>query len=147
MQRPGAVIGDVVGDVDERVDRSQADRLQPVLQPSGARPVLDVPRYATGEHRTGRGALPVEVEFNRHGIGEAAFDRLDRVLLELTKAGRGEVAGDAAHAEAIWPVRRDGDFDHRIVETERRGGRAADLCVGVELDDAGVLVGQLELAL
>ena len=29
VQRPAAVVGDVVGDIDQRVDRAQADRLQP----------------------------------------------------------------------------------------------------------------------
>ena len=80
-------------------------------------------------------------------MGKLPFTRFDRVGLELAEAGSGEVAGDAAHAEAVWPVWRDGDLDHRVVEPEslRRGG--ADLCVGGKLDDAGMLVGKLKLSL
>ena len=89
----------------------------------------------------------VEVELDGNGIGEAAFNRLDRVLLQLAEPCGSKIAGDAAHAEAVGPVRRDGDFDHRIVEAERGGGRAADLGLSVELDDAGMLVRQFQLAL
>jgi hypothetical protein len=41
MQRPGAVVGHEVGDIDQRVDRAQADRGQTLLQPFRRWPVLD----------------------------------------------------------------------------------------------------------
>ena len=81
--------------------------------------------------KTGQASALVlgELELDRDRIVEAALDRLDRVLLQRAEAGGGEIAGDAAHAEAVGPVRRDGDLDHRIVEAERLGGGAADLGV------------------
>ena len=127
VQRAAAVIGDVVGDIDQRVDRAEPDRLQPALEPVGGGAVLYPAHQAPGEDRAGIGALLVELKLDRDRIGKAAFDRLHRVLLQLAELGGGEIAGDAAHAEAIRAVRRDGDLDHRIVEAERGGGGAADL--------------------
>ncbi len=147
MQGAAAVVGDVIGDIDQRVDGTEADRLQPPLQPVRAWPVLDAPDHPAREHRAGSRALLVELELDRDRIGEGAVDRLDRVGLERAEAGGGEVAGNAAHAETIRPVGRDGDLDHRIVETERLRSRAADLGVGGKLDDAAMLVRQLKLAL
>ena len=55
VQRPAAVEGDVVGDVDQRVDRPQPDRQQPLLQPFRRRPVVDAAhqpeREAAAERR------------------------------------------------------------------------------------------------
>ena len=80
------------------------------------------------------------------GLAKAPLTGLT-VLLQLAETGGGEIARDAAHAEAVGPVRRDGDLDHRIVKAERGGGGAADLGLRIELDDAAMLVGQLKLAL
>ena len=147
MQRPAAVVGNVVGDIDQRVDRPKPDRLEAPLQPLRARAVLHASDHAPGKHRTGARGLLVEIELDGNWIGEAAFDRLHRIRLQLAEAGSGKVAGDAAHAEAVWPVWRDGDLDHRVVETESLRRGAADLGVGGKLDDAGMLVGKLKLSL
>ena len=147
MQRAGAVERDVVGDVDQRIDGAQADRLEPMLQPFRARTVLDIAHEAPDEDGAGRGGPCVELKLDWNRVGEDALDWLGLVLSQPAEACGGKIAGDAAHAEAIGPVRRDGDFDHCIVEAERGGRRAADLGVGRKLDDTGVLVGQLELAL
>ena len=46
---------------------------------------------------------------------------------------------------AVRPVRRQVDLDHRIVEPGPSGVRLADRRVGRDLDDAVVIVGQLQL--
>ena len=123
------------------------DRLQPALEPVGRGPVLYPAHEPPGEDRAGVGGRLVELKLDRDRIGKAAFDRLDSVLLQLAEIGSGEIARDAAHAEAVGSVRRDGDLDHRIVKAERGGGGAADLGLRIELDDAAMLLGELKLAL
>ncbi len=49
VKRAAAVVGNVVGDVDQRVDRAQADRAQALLHPCGRRAVLDAADIAPGE--------------------------------------------------------------------------------------------------
>ena len=115
VQRPAAVVGDEVGDVDQRVDRAKPDRLQPLLQPLRRRAVLDAAHEAQREGRAERMGL-AEVELDRDRAGEFALDRLRRALLERADVGRGQIAGDAVDAGAVGPVRREVDVDHRIVE-------------------------------
>ena len=115
VQRPAAVVGDEVGDVDQRVDRAKPDRLQPLLQPLRRRAVLDAAHEAQRERRAERMGL-AEVELDRDRAGEFALDRLRRALLERADVGRGEIARDAVDAGAVGPVRRQVDVDHRIVE-------------------------------
>ena len=114
---------------------------------SGLGPFFTPRTIAPGEDRAGIRGLLVEVELDRDGIGEAALHRLDRLGFQLAETGGGKIASDAAHAGAVGAVRRDGDLDHRVVEAERLGRRAADLGVRRKLDDAGMLVGELELPL
>ena len=57
-----------------------------------------------------------------------------------------EVARDAAHPEAVAAVGRELDLDHRPLEAQRLDRRRADLGVGGQLDDAVMLLAQLELA-
>ena len=52
MQRPGAVVGHEVGDIDQRVDRPQADRGQALLQPFRRRAVLDAAHQPQRKART-----------------------------------------------------------------------------------------------
>ena len=147
MERPAAVVGNVVGDIDERVDRAKPDRFQPPLQPLGRRAVLDAAHEPPGEDRASIGVRFVEFERDRDRVGEAAFDGAARVRLEFPEPGRREVAGDAADAKTVGTVRRDGDVKHRVIEAERPRRRTSDLGIGRKLDDAGMLVREFELAL
>ncbi len=146
MQRPAAVVGDEVGDVDQRIDRAQPDRGEPLLQPVRRRAVLDA---AHQPQREGRAQRRRRAEIERHfdRAGEFALDRLDRGVLELAHVGGGEIAGDAVHAGAVGPVRRQIDLDHRIVEPGPLRVAFADRRVGRQLDDAVVIVGDLQLGL
>src|SRR3546814_7089829 len=54
VQRPAEIEGDVVGDVDQRRDGTQADGAQAVLQPLRAGAVLDAAESASGDVGAGR---------------------------------------------------------------------------------------------
>ena len=140
MQRPGAVIGHEVGDIDQRVDRPQPDRGQALLQPFRRRAVLDAAHQPQRKARTQCGVL----DRHLHRAGEFALDLLDAGIPELAHVGGGEIAGDAVHAGAVLPVRRQVDFDHGIAEPgPLRVGRA-DRRVGRQLHDAVVILGDLQ---
>ena len=49
VQRPAAIEGEIIGDVDQRVDRPQADRAQPLLHPFRRRAVGDAAHQAQRE--------------------------------------------------------------------------------------------------
>ncbi len=112
MQRPGAVVGHEVGDIDQRIDRPQPDRDQALLQPFRRRSVPDAAHQTQREARAQCGVL----DSHLHRAGEFALDGTDSRVLELAHVGGGKVAGDAVHAGAIRPVRRQVDFEHGIAE-------------------------------
>ena len=145
VQRAVAVVGDEVGDVDERGDRAEADGAQAVLQPVGRGAVPDAADQAADEERAGL-AGDVGGEVDRDRAGEGAGDGLDGRGGEAAEAAGGEVAGDAGDAEGVGAVGGDGDVDDRV-EGDDVDVAGADGGVGVELDDAGVGVGELHLAL
>ena len=79
------------------------------------------------------------------GQGNSPFTGLIARVLELAHVGGGEIARDAVHAGAVRPVRRQVDLDHRIAEAgPLRVGRA-DRRIVRQVDDAVVVVGQLQL--
>ena len=146
VQRAAAVVGDEVGDVDQRVDRAKPDRDQPALQPGGRGAVLDAAHEPQREGRAERGRR-AEIERDLDRAGEAPFHRLDRGVLELAHVGGGEVARDAVHAGAVGAVGREVDLDHRVVEPGPGGVVGADRRIRRQVDDALVVVGQLQLEL
>ena len=146
MQRPAAVEGDVVGDVDQRVDRPQPDGDQPLLQPFRRRPVVDAAHQAQREAAAQRRRVG-EVERHLHRRLAMSLDGHDRRRLQRSQARGREVAGDAVDAGRIGPVRRQIDLDHRIVEMGVGGKAGADRRVLGQVDDAVMLVGKLQLAL
>ncbi len=145
VERPVAVEGDEVGDVDERRDRPEADGAQPVLEPVRRRAVADAADQAADEERTGlAGDVGGEVDADR--TGEGAGHGLDGGRPERAEAAGGEVAGDAGDAEGVGAVRGDGDVEDGV-EGHDVDVAGADGGVGRQLDDAGVGVGELHLAL
>ena len=136
VQRPAAVEGDVIGDVDQRVDRPQPDRAQALLHPFGRR---SVPHAAHEAEREGRAEMRVgggEIETHFRRAVEGADDRFRRRRPQGPEPGRGEVARDAGYAGRVGPVRRQGDVDDRIVEPGPARVRDADRRVVRQLDDA-----------
>ena len=78
----------------------------------GDGPFLTPAHQAQRKTRTQRGVLDRDV----HRAGEFALDRLDGGIPELAHVGSGEIAGDAMHAGAILPVRRQIDLEQGIAE-------------------------------
>ncbi len=76
VQRAGPVVGEVVGDIDQRRDGSQADGLEPPLQPVGRRPVGHAAHHATDEERA-RLVRHVVMQRDADGAVERPRHRLD----------------------------------------------------------------------
>ena len=141
VQRPGAVVGDEVGDVDQGVDRAQADRAQPRLQPGRRGAVLHAADQPAGEGRAGVRAVERGSRSGRgRRPGTGATDR----SFSVPTPGRGEVAGDAGDAQPVGPVRRHLEVDHRL-QAERLGGRRRPPAGLGQLQDAVGLLGGLQL--
>ena len=64
----------------------------------------------------------------------------------LAEPGGREVTGDTVDAEAVRTVRSHGDVDHRVVEPRPMRVSGPDRRVGGQLDNAFMLVAELELA-
>ena len=107
---------------------------------SGLGPFFDAAEIAPDEIGTGAYGFIVEIEMNLDRALEFAFDGLDGQRLQRADAGRRQIAGDAADAEAVTPVGCDADIEHRIGHAEGLGRRGARDRVAAELDDAFVLV-------
>ena len=144
MQRPSAVVGDEIGDIDQRVDRTQADRDEPALQPCRRGAVFHPAHQPQRESGAERGRRP-EVERHLHRAWEPPVDRLDACVPELAHVGGREVARDAVDAGAVGAIGREIDLDHGIVEAgPLRVIRAHRRGIG-EFDDAFMVVGDLQL--
>ena len=145
VQRAAEVESEIVGDIDQRRDRPQADRLQAVLQPGRARPVAHPAHDPPDEQWARLGLVGGEVQRDR-GADSPGRNHGREISRYQTAQARGrEVARDAAHPEAVAAVGRELDLDHRPFETQRLDRRHANLGVGGQLDDAVVLLAQLEL--
>ena len=150
VQRPAAIEADVVGDVHQRIDGPQADGLQALLHPRRRGAVLDAADVAAGKARTGALRALGEFEPDVDRAVVVALDAGDFLFrLERAEAGGGEIAGDAAHAGAIGAVRRELHVHDGIAQAQHVGVALAELAAerSIELDDALVIVGQLQLAL
>ena len=112
MQRPCAVIGDEVGDIDKRRDGAQANGFELVLQPSRGGPVFQAFNHAA--HKGG--ASLGDLCFNLNRAREATFDAFNRLCFKRAKTHCGEVTRNTIHAEPVWAVGRDFKINHRIVE-------------------------------
>ncbi len=141
MQRPAAVVGDEVRDIDQRVDRAQPDGDEPFLQPVRRRAVLHAAHQAECKGRTQFRRL----DLDRDRAGKFAFDSLDAGVLELTHVGSGKIARDAVHGGAIGAIGRQVDLDHRIVQPCPVRVVRADRRVVGQIDNAFVIVGHLQL--
>ena len=145
VQRAAAVEGQVVGDVDERIDRLLADALELALQPFGRGAILDALHHAQREQ--GRERLRVaEVEADPDRARIGAAHRIELRFHKRADLGRRKIARDAVDAEAVGAVRRDRDLDHRVVEPDHRRERLSDRSVRRQLQNAVGLLGKAEFA-
>src|SRR5690606_23164905 len=115
VKRARAIKRDEIGDIDQRIDRAKADRLQPVLQPLGRRAVLHAANEAACENRASGRCILREIEFDADGAVEVARNRREIALTQTAKPCGGKIARDAIDAKAIRAVRRDCDFDDGVV--------------------------------
>ena len=116
VERTAAVEGDVVGDVDQRIDRAEADGQQPPLHPVRRRAVLDAAHEAQREGRAELLVVALRSRASRRpGTGPCPHRR-HAIGLQRAEARGREIAGDAMDRGAVGPVRREVDLDHRIVE-------------------------------
>ena len=145
VQRAAAVEGDVIGDVDERADRPQADRPQPLLHPFGRGAVGHAAHEPQGEGRAEMRVGGREIEMDAGRAVERAVIRLRRRRLQLAQPGRGEIARDAGDAGGVGTVRRHRDVDDGIVEPGVLRVSDADRRVVGQFDDAVVILAELEL--
>src|SRR5436305_14271922 len=106
MQRAWAVVSQEVGDVDQSVDRPQADRGQALLQPLRRWAIL----YAAHEPQREARTQACVLDGYLHRARKFGLGRLDRGVLEVAHVDGGKVARDAMHAGAVLPVGREIDL-------------------------------------
>ena len=147
VQGPAVAVGDVVGDVDQCRNGPQADGLQAALHPLRRRAVPDPTKMPANEQRARLvvGIIEGENNIDRRFVG--ALERLHIEGFQASQTLRGEVAGDAVDPQRVRAVGGDLHVDHRVVHAQCLGRRGADGKIVRQLDDAGVLVGQLQFAL
>ena len=126
--------GFIVGYVVEAVQHPNADRLRVCKVDTGSGVVQVV--CGAPNARTGMKGIFAPSGSTIPGTG---------LLLKASKI-RGEIAGDAVHAQAIGAVGRHLDLDHRIVEAQSLGRRCAGRGLGRQVDDAAMVVAELEFA-
>ncbi len=142
MQRAAEIDGEEIGHVHQCVDRAQADRGQPVGEPARARPVAQAADGAA--QHPGASFRPIDPPA-RAGV-EHRRNRRRRPGLQRADPSGGEVAGDAAHREAVAAIGGDGDLDHRVIEPGPGGVGGAHRRVLRQFDDAGMIVAEAHLA-
>ena len=107
---------DVVGNINDVVDRAHAAVAQSLAHPARGRRDLDVFHHARGVARAEVAVLNVNVDDLRDAAA-AALD-LGCVQLERALEGRARLACKADNAQAVGAVGRDLELDDGIIETE-----------------------------
>ncbi len=143
MQRAAEVEGEEVGDVDQRVDRAQADRDQPVGEPARARPVAHAADGApehpgTGLRHFDRPAARAGERRRRPAAADQGFSA------PRPAAARSRATPRTASASPRFGVTRD--LDHRIVEPRPCAYALAHRRIGGQFDDAGMVVAEPHFA-
>ena len=144
VQRLAELEHHVVGDVHDQGDRAHAGGQQPPLQPPRARGGrVDAVDPAGDEPRAGR---VVQLDRPRVALRRRHLDPgrgVDEVGVERAR----ELAGEAAHREAVAAVRGDGQLDHRVVQAQQhRRVLAGRRRARREHEDPGVVGADAELA-
>ena len=146
VQGPAEVHSDQVGDVDQGRDRPQADRGKALLQPGRARPVAHAAQHPADEQRAGRRVAFREIERDLKRRIKLRGYRAEITMDQRADAGRGELARDAEHAEAVAAVGGDRDVDHRPLDPDHLVRRAPDRRIRRQLDDPGMVLAEQKLA-
>src|SRR6202035_2953315 len=85
VQGPGPVEGEIIGDVDERINRPQPDRLEPPLHPIGTLPIADAFYEAQREGGREMRVLWREIEPDRDRTRKPALDRRYGLALQFAE--------------------------------------------------------------
>ena len=129
---------DVVGDVDDIVDRTHACGADALAHPQGRRLDLDVLDKPRGVARAERGIVNVDLCVR----GDVAADGFDLGRVEVQRAvERGaRLAGEADDAQAVGTIRRDLELDNGVVKADGLG----DVLAGLQMlrREIGVVVQQ-----
>src|SRR5262249_12781469 len=144
MQWPPAVVGDEIGDIDKRVDGAKPDCAHTARQPFRRGAIIHAANQAQSEcgaKRWGR----VEFEGDLGRAGKAARYGLDGTRLELAQFGRRKITRYAVHTGAIRTVRREVDLDDGIIQPRPARVTLAHKRIIWKLDDALVVIGDLQL--
>ena len=144
MQRPGAIEGEKIGDVDEAVDRPQPDREQPFSEPVGARPVVHTAHETQSEGRRKMRIRLGKIERDGDGAGELAGHGRNRRRDQAAEIRCGEIAGDSRNTHGIRPIGREINVDDGIVEPRPLRISDADRRILRQFDDAAMILGQFE---
>ena len=116
VQRPAAVVGHQVGDIDQGADRAKADGAQPRCSQAGEGPFF-TPRISRPAN-TGQASPSTRISIGHGNLpGTGATDG----SFSAPDARGGQVAGDAGDAQPVGPVRRHLEVDHRF-QAEGLGG-------------------------
>ena len=139
VQRLTELEHDVVGDVDDVVDRPHARRHEPCLHPSGRGSDANVVEQGRGEPRARHVVLDTYVEAPRRLFREP----LERRLAQSRAEERARLAGDPDHAETVGAVRLQLEREDRLAEHLAKQGAHGE--PGVEDLDPLVVLTEPEL--
>mmetsp|Transcript_18332 Transcript_18332/g.29379 ORF Transcript_18332/g.29379 Transcript_18332/m.29379 type:complete len:721 (+) Transcript_18332:509-2671(+) len=143
-----AVKGEIICHIHQERDGAQTDGAQTILEPLRAWAVGHATDHAAKED----GALIQRVGVDGHGnwARECAFKRRLGRGFERAHTTRGQIAGNAAHAQRVGPVGRDRDLDHRINLGRIIFGQPIDKAVAHlarrQFDDTVMLFAEFHLA-
>ena len=146
MQRATKVKHHIVGDINKRTDRTLANRCKTPRHPVGTRSIIDAAESNTGHQRCQmRGTVKVKVPAKR--AVKAALMRAGIKRFKCAIPGSSQIACDAANTKTISPVRRNRNFNYRIIQPGIGGKTVTNRCICSQFDDAVMLVRDHHLAL
>ncbi len=142
VHRAALIEGHVVGNVDQCVDRAQADCQQALLHPLRAGAILHAAHDAKRKARAESRIIKLQLDIDRR----CALDLEARCRPRLQRAETGgrQITCDAIDRGAIRTVRREVDLDDRIIKPGIGRERRADRRIFRQIDDAIVIVGYVE---
>ena len=145
VQRVAVFKEHVVGHVHDVVDGADAGGAQPVGEPGRGVGQGAAGYVARGVARAELGGQYLDL---RDAVdGSTGLDDIETRVVHLLAELRGDLAGDADHAQAVCPVRGEADLEDHVLGPQRVEERGAELEILREDHDPGGLGGKLKLLL
>ncbi len=145
MQGPPQIEADIIGDIDQRGNRAQADGNQPPLHPGRRGAILDAPEMPPGD--IGNITTDIRRPCPLDGGVIGAFDRGQIQRLQCPQTLCRQIARNTAHAQTITTIRRDRNINHRIIQTAIFRKGHADWRVFGQVDNAIMVITQAHFPL